>query len=87
MVDMLASFRRKLDQGGFPTRDQSAESIPAGICAVTGIILDPADGWSLDVAALIASARPNTRLISINFPNNPTAKILEAPGARAPCSN
>jgi aspartate/methionine/tyrosine aminotransferase len=56
---------------------QSAQSIPAGICAVTGISLDPADGWSLDVAALIAPARPNTKLISINFPNNPTGKILE----------
>lgn len=37
---------------------QSAESIPAEICAVTGVSLDPADGWSLDVAALIAATRP-----------------------------
>ena len=56
---------------------QSAESIPAEICAVTGVSLDPADGWSLDVAALIAATRPNTKLISIRFPNNPTGKILE----------
>ncbi len=56
---------------------QSAESIPAGICAVTGVGLDPADGWSLDVETLIAATRPNTKLISINFPNNPTGKILE----------
>ena len=56
---------------------QSAESIPAKICAVTGVSLDPADGWSLDVAALIAATRPNTKLISINFPNNPTGKTLE----------
>ena len=56
---------------------QSAESIPAGICAVTGVSLDPADGWSLDVDALVAVAQPNTRLLSINFPNNPTGKILE----------
>jgi aspartate/methionine/tyrosine aminotransferase len=56
---------------------QSAESIPASICAVTGVSLDPADAWSLDVEALIAAARPNTKLISINFPNNPTGKILE----------
>lgn len=56
---------------------QSAESIPARICAVTGVGLDPADGWSLDVETLIAATRPNTKLISINFPNNPTGKILE----------
>ncbi len=56
---------------------QSAESIPAGICAVTGVSLDPADGWSLDIDALIAATQPNTKLISINFPNNPTGKILE----------
>jgi len=56
---------------------QSAESVPASICAVTGVGLDPADGWSLDLDALIGAARPNTKLISINFPNNPTGKILE----------
>jgi aspartate/methionine/tyrosine aminotransferase len=56
---------------------QSAESVPAGICAVTGVSLDPDDGWSLDIDRLIAVTRPNTKLISINFPNNPTGKILE----------
>jgi aspartate/methionine/tyrosine aminotransferase len=39
---------------------QSAESVPAGICAVTGVSLDPADAWSLDIDAVIAAARPNT---------------------------
>jgi aspartate/methionine/tyrosine aminotransferase len=56
---------------------QSAETIPAGICAVTGVALDPARGWSLDIGAVAAAIRSNTRLISINFPNNPTGKILE----------
>jgi aspartate/methionine/tyrosine aminotransferase len=56
---------------------QSAETIPSAICAVTGVGLDPARGWSLDIDAIAAAARPNTRLISINFPNNPTGKILE----------
>jgi aspartate/methionine/tyrosine aminotransferase len=56
---------------------QSAEAVPAGICAVTGIGLDPTRGWSLDVDALMAATRHNTKLISINFPNNPTGKILE----------
>jgi aspartate/methionine/tyrosine aminotransferase len=56
---------------------QSAESLPAGICTVTGVGLDPADDWSLDIDRLMAATRPNTKLISINFPNNPTGKILE----------
>jgi aspartate/methionine/tyrosine aminotransferase len=56
---------------------QSVESVPAGICAVTGVNLDPTDGWSLDIDAVIGAAQPKTKLISINFPNNPTGKILE----------
>lgn len=56
---------------------QSAESVPASICAVTGIGLDEHDNWSLDIDRLKTLLRPNTRLISINFPHNPTGKILE----------
>jgi aspartate/methionine/tyrosine aminotransferase len=41
------------------------------------VALDPAQGWTLDIDAMAAAIRPNTRLISINFPNNPTGKILE----------
>src|SRR6185437_588804 len=33
--------------------------------------------WDLDMDLLRAALRPNTKLISINFPNNPTGKILE----------
>ncbi|MET0256886.1 MAG: aminotransferase class I/II-fold pyridoxal phosphate-dependent enzyme [Luteibacter sp.] len=56
---------------------QSAETVPADICEVTGIALDPDDRWSLDIDAVAAAVKPNTRLISINFPHNPTGKILE----------
>jgi len=56
---------------------QSTETIPLGICAVTGVALHPSDDWSLDIDAVAAAIRPNTKLISINFPNNPTGKILE----------
>lgn len=56
---------------------QSIETVPASICAVTGVALDPLAGWTLDIDRLAAAIRPNTRLISINFPNNPTGKILE----------
>lgn len=56
---------------------QSTETIPLGLCAVSGVALDPAHGWALDLERLAKAIRPNTRLISINFPNNPTGKILE----------
>jgi aspartate/methionine/tyrosine aminotransferase len=56
---------------------QSTETIPLGLCAVTGVALDPRQGWALDIDEVAAAIRPNTKLISINFPNNPTGKILE----------
>ncbi len=56
---------------------QSAETIPLGICAVTGVGLDPTRDWSLDIDAVAAATQANTKLISINFPNNPTGTILE----------
>jgi len=56
---------------------QSAETIPAAICDVTGVALRPGDHWSLDIDEIRAAVRPNTRLIAINFPHNPTGKILE----------
>lgn len=55
---------------------QAAETVPIGICDVTGVPLDIDDHWNLDVDLLRAALRPNTRLISINFPNNPTGKIV-----------
>jgi aspartate/methionine/tyrosine aminotransferase len=56
---------------------QSTETIPASFCEVSGVALDPARGWTLDIDEVAAAIRPNTKLISINFPNNPTGKILE----------
>lgn len=56
---------------------QSIETIPAALCALTALALDPARGWTLDISAVAAAIRPNTRLVAINFPNNPTGKILE----------
>ncbi|WP_120497445.1 aminotransferase class I/II-fold pyridoxal phosphate-dependent enzyme [Kiloniella sp. EL199] len=56
---------------------QAAETIPLDICEVTGVPLDPDDNWSLDMDALESAIRPNTKLISINFPNNPTGAILK----------
>ena len=55
---------------------QAAETVPLSICEVTGVALDIEKNWDLDVDLLRAALRPNTRLISINFPNNPTGKII-----------
>ncbi|MEU8226002.1 aminotransferase class I/II-fold pyridoxal phosphate-dependent enzyme [Kribbella sp. NPDC048915] len=61
---------------------QAAETIPLSVCEVTGIALRPEDGWALDVDAIDAALRPNTRIVSVNFPNNPTG-ALPAPPAWA----
>jgi aspartate/methionine/tyrosine aminotransferase len=55
---------------------QAAETVPLGICEVTGVALDIERHWDLDIDLLRAALRPNTKLISINFPNNPTGKII-----------
>lgn len=55
---------------------QSHETMPLAICEATGVPLDPDDGWSLDIDRVAAAIRPNTRLLTINFPHNPTGAIL-----------
>lgn len=62
---------------------QSLESIPASICDVTLVPLDAATDWRLDLEAIEAALRPNTRLIVMNFPNNPTGSVLEHDTLRA----
>jgi aspartate/methionine/tyrosine aminotransferase len=44
---------------------------------VSGLALDPADGWALDLDKVRALLRPNTRLIAISFPNNPTGAMID----------
>jgi len=55
---------------------QAAESIPETICEVAGVPLNENDGWAFDILRLKESIRPNTKLLYINFPHNPTGKIL-----------
>ena len=55
---------------------QSHESLPLSICATSGVPLDADDNWSLDIDRVADNIRPNTRLITINFPHNPTGAIL-----------
>lgn len=55
---------------------QSHETLPLAICAATGVPLDPDDNWSLDIDQVAAAIQPNTNLVTINFPHNPTGAIL-----------
>ena len=55
---------------------QALETIPLTTGAqVTGIRLDEASGWQLDLAEVRAALRPTTRVIAVNFPNNPTGAV------------
>ncbi len=56
---------------------QSHESLPASICDVSAIPLDFEGNWTLDIDRVAAAIQPNTRLLTINFPHNPTGAILE----------
>jgi len=55
---------------------QSVESVPLSICDTTGIALDPARNWELDLNQVRDAIRPNTKVISFNFPHNPTGKVI-----------
>ena len=54
---------------------QAAETIPLALCEVSGVALHEDDDWALDVDAVEAALRPDTRLVSVNFPNNPTGAV------------
>ena len=63
---------------------QSMETLPVTIAgAVTGVPLRPENNWRLDIADVRAALRANTRLICINFPNNPTGAIADQQTFRA----
>jgi aspartate/methionine/tyrosine aminotransferase len=56
---------------------QSSETLPLSICATTGIALRENEDWRLDLDELRAALRANTRLILVNFPHNPTGKVVD----------
>ncbi|MGB1503910.1 MAG: aminotransferase class I/II-fold pyridoxal phosphate-dependent enzyme [Acidimicrobiales bacterium] len=62
---------------------QSHETLPRAIGDVTGVPLDADDRWSLDVDRVAAAIRPTTKLVTINFPHNPTGAILAPERYRA----
>ena len=55
---------------------QSLETIALSLSKTTGIALDADSGWRLDLNEVRDAVRSNTKLIAINFPNNPTGKVL-----------
>ncbi len=55
---------------------QSAETVPRSICETTGVPLDEADDWNLDLGRIESALVPGTRLIYVNFPHNPTGKLV-----------
>ena len=59
---------------------QAAETVPLALCAVTGVALDASRDWALDLDAVAAAIRPNTKVVSVNFPNNPTGTVLSDAG-------
>lgn len=56
---------------------QSMESVPASRCDVTGVALRPENHWRLDLGDIERALRPNTKLVAVNFPNNPTGAIAD----------
>lgn len=45
-------------------------------CKVTSIDLKEENNWRIDIEAIKASIEPNTKLLVINFPHNPTGQII-----------
>ena len=63
---------------------QSTESIPLAAGAdVSGLLLRPENGWGLDLDELRALLRPETRLVVVNWPNNPTGGVARPEDFRA----
>ena len=64
---------------------QSAETVPLSVCSVTGVPLVNEQGgqWTLDLEALRDAIQPNTKLLSLNFPHNPTGMLIDRPSLSA----
>ena len=56
---------------------QAMEELPLSLCgSVSGLTLRSQNEWDLDLDELRSLLRPNTRMVAVNFPNNPTGKVL-----------
>src|SRR5471032_629069 len=77
---IYASFQMLLEPGDHAVvitpNYQSLESVPMSRCDVTGVALEADNGWALDVGKVRAALRPNTKVLVINFPHNPTGALI-----------
>lgn len=55
---------------------QSLESVAATICSTTAVQLQYGDRWELNLDDIASAIQPNTKLIVINFPHNPTGATI-----------
>lgn len=55
---------------------QSAETVALEVCQVTGVALHSENEWRIDINEIKQAIRPSTKLISINFPHNPTGTTM-----------
>ena len=62
-----------------PAYQSLAEVGVAAGAEVTRVDLREADGWRLDIEDVRAALRPNTRLILLNEPHNPTGALSDRP--------
>ncbi len=55
---------------------QSLKSVPASICGITEIPLQMREQtWELDIRSIEQAIQPHTRVLVMNFPNNPTGAL------------
>jgi aspartate/methionine/tyrosine aminotransferase len=55
---------------------QSMETVPLATGAeVSPFVMRRENGWALDLDELRGLLRPNTKLVAVNFPNNPTGHV------------
>jgi aspartate/methionine/tyrosine aminotransferase len=62
---------------------QSLHALPETFGEVTRVELDAEDGWRLDPDDVAAAVRPDTAVVVVNNPNNPTGRVHDADTIRA----
>ncbi|HEX2987741.1 MAG TPA: aminotransferase class I/II-fold pyridoxal phosphate-dependent enzyme, partial [Chloroflexota bacterium] len=62
----------------WPAYQSLHEVARAAGAEVTLLPLEESNGWALDLNALRRAMRPNTRLIVVNFPHNPTGYLPDS---------
>ncbi|MEL6169473.1 MAG: pyridoxal phosphate-dependent aminotransferase [Pseudomonadota bacterium] len=69
-----------LERPGWPQADVMAEAIG---CEIVHVDRREADGWALPLDELAAAITPDTRLVFLTNPNNPTGRLIPESELRA----